>query len=447
MANNYQGKRVTIIGLGKTGLSCVEFFQQRQATIQVMDTRTQPQGVEQLSPDIAVYTGGLSLPQLLASDLIVVSPGISLKTPEIAEAIIAGIDVVGDIELFCREVTAPIVAITGSNGKSTVTTLVYQMAKQAGLNVGLGGNIGIPALSLLNQPYDLYVLELSSFQLETTYSLKAAAATVLNISEDHMNRYQDLEDYRQAKLKIYQGAKVAVINAEDLLTDWQGSSITVDNTTKRVSFAMQHADYHCLTLIDSKILNESQTYLAYQDQALLACSQMKISGGHNYLNALAALALADAVNIERRASLDVLRTFTGLEHRFQTVHQADGVKWINDSKATNVGSTQAALAGLSITGRLHLLLGGDGKGADFSPLQPLLNQTNIFCYCFGQDGKKLAALSSQSQCFTTMVEAVTAIRSNLQAGDIVLLSPACASLDQFPNFEIRGEEFVRLAKM
>lgn len=447
MKYNYQGKTVTIVGLGKTGLSCVEFFKQKQAVIQVMDTRLQPSGLDQLSSNIAVYTGGLSLDWLLASDLIVVSPGIALSTPEIAQAIEAGIEVVGDIELFCREITTPIVAITGSNGKSTVTTLVYQMAQEAGLQVGLGGNIGIPALSLLQQSYDLIVLELSSFQLETTFSLNAAAATVLNISEDHMNRYRDLEDYRQAKLKIYQGAKVAVVNADDPLTDWRNSSVLIGDDTKKVSFATQNADYHCIIRSVSGNPKSSHSYLAHQNQIVIDCEQMKLSGGHNYLNALAALALADAVNIPRQASIAILKHFSGLAHRFQTVYQADGVRWINDSKATNVGSTQAALAGLTFTGKLHLLLGGDGKGADFSPLQPLLKQENIFCYCFGQDGKKLAQLTKQSEYFTTMAEAIAALRPKLQAGDIVLLSPACASLDQFPNFEVRGEEFKRLAEM
>ena len=208
----YQNKIVTVIGLGKTGLSCVDFLLKKQANVRVMDTRTKPSGVEQLAENIPLHTGGLNQEWLLSSDLIVISPGLALKTPEIQTALQQGVDVVGDIELFCREVNKPIIAITGSNGKSTVTSLVSEMAKADGLNVGMGGNIGISALSLLEREYDLYVLELSSFQLETTYSLKATAASVLNVSEDHMNRYVDLEEYRQAKLRIYANCHTAVVN-------------------------------------------------------------------------------------------------------------------------------------------------------------------------------------------------------------------------------------------
>lgn len=434
---NYHNKVVTIVGLGKTGLSCVDFFQAQGAIIQVMDTRAKPSGLEQLSSEIKVHTGGLHLEWLLHSDLIVISPGLSLKTPEIQRAINAGVEVVGDIELFCRAVNKPIVAITGSNGKSTVTTLVYEMAKATGIKVGIGGNIGVPALSLLPQNNDLYVLELSSFQLETTKSLCAAAATVLNVTEDHMNRYVDLEDYRQAKLKIYQNAKVAIINADDKLTD--DVSLSANHQLIKRSFAVCNADYHLLD-------KNNRTFLAYQGEEIIACDELRLTGRHNYLNALAALALADAVAIPREGALQALRQFAGLEHRFQTVHEENGVRWVNDSKATNVGSTQAALNGLTVTGKLHLLLGGDGKGADFSELAPLLAQDFIYCYCFGQDKQQLAKLSSQSQCFDTMAQAVEVIRSRLQNGDMVLLSPACASLDQFTSFEARGEEFVRLAK-
>lgn len=214
MQNQYQGKTITIIGLGTTGLSCVEFFADKQAQVRVIDTRANPAGADKLSKDIPLHTGSLNLEWLLSSDLIVISPGLALATAEIQQAIQAGVEVVGDIELFCREAKAPIIAITGSNGKSTVTTLTTEMAKQAGVKVGMGGNIGVPALSLLKGDYELYVLELSSFQLETTYSLKAKAATILNISEDHMDRYESIKDYRQAKLKIYHNAENVIVNGE-----------------------------------------------------------------------------------------------------------------------------------------------------------------------------------------------------------------------------------------
>ena len=431
----YQNKKVTVIGLGKTGLSCVDFLRAKQADVRVIDTRQQPAGADQLSKEIPLHTGSLNQQWLLESDLIVISPGLAVKTPEIQTALQAGVEVVGDIELFCREADKPIVAITGSNGKSTVTTLVAEMAKAGGLSVGMGGNIGIPALSLLNQQHDLYVLELSSFQLETTYSLKAVAATVLNVTEDHMNRYVDLQDYRHAKLKIYDNCQTAVINGEDALT-----LPTTQCPQQQVFFAENNADYWLRP-------DGHHIYLMACNESILTIDEMKLSGRHNYMNALAAIALAQAAGVNLSGIQTALREFSGLDHRFQLAHMADGVRWINDSKATNVGSTVAALTGLQVKGKLHLLLGGDGKGADFSELATLINQPHIFCYCFGQDGKQLAALSSQSQLFDTMEQAIAAIRPQLQAGDMVLLSPACASLDQFPCFEARGDEFTRLAQL
>ncbi|HDR1343835.1 TPA: UDP-N-acetylmuramoyl-L-alanine--D-glutamate ligase [Pasteurella multocida] len=433
MQTSYKNKKVTVIGLGKTGLSCVDFLLAKQADVRVIDTRTQPAGAEQLAKNVPLHTGSLNQQWLLESDLIIISPGLAVKTPEIQTALAAGIEVIGDIELFCREAKKPIIAITGSNGKSTVTSLVAHMVNAAGLKVGMGGNIGIPALSLLEQAHDMYVLELSSFQLETTYSLKATSATVLNISEDHMNRYVDLEDYRQAKLKIYHHAQTAVINAEDALT-------AMDGLKNGVSFGEDNADYWLKT-------EKGRSYLMAKDERVLACDEMKLVGRHNYMNALAAIALAQAAGIPLESIRRALCGFNGLDHRFQLAHFAHGVRWVNDSKATNVGSTVAALTGLQLNGTLHLLLGGDGKGADFSELASLINQPNIICYCFGQDGEQLAALSPRSQRFSTMEEAINALRPTLSAGDMVLLSPACASLDQFSSFEQRGDEFTRLAKL
>ncbi|URL01535.1 UDP-N-acetylmuramoyl-L-alanine--D-glutamate ligase [Avibacterium sp. 20-126] len=434
--NQYQDKNICVVGLGKTGLSCVEYLLAQQAKVRVMDTRQSPTGVEQLGKNVLVHTGSLNSQWLLESDMIVISPGLAVKTPEIYTALQAGVEVVGDIELFCRAADKPIIAITGSNGKSTVTTLVAEMAKAAGLKVGMGGNIGIPALSLLAQHHDIYVLELSSFQLETTYSLKAVAATVLNVSEDHMNRYVDLEDYRQAKLKIYHHCQTAVINAEDSLTQQEGSL----RAKKQVSFAEHNADYWLKT-------ENGKQYLMAYDEVILPCDEIRLTGRHNYMNALAAIALAQSAGINLQGICTALREFTGLDHRFQLAHLAQGVRWINDSKATNVGSTVAALTGLQVAGKLYLLLGGDGKGADFSELAVLINQPHIECYCFGQDGAKLAQLSTQSHLFDTMEQAIEDFRAKLKEGDMVLLSPACASLDQFASFEKRGEEFTRLAKL
>lgn len=433
---DYQGKKVVIIGLGLTGLSCVDFFMARGVTPRVMDTRISPPGLDKLATSVECHVGSLNEEWLLGADLIVASPGMALANPALSSAAEAGVEIVGDVELFCREAQAPIVAITGSNGKSTVTTLVGEMAKAAGWQVGVGGNIGLPVLTLLKPEYQLYVLELSSFQLETTSSLHAAAATILNVTEDHMDRYPfGLQQYRAAKLRIYENADVCVVNADDALT------MPVRGADKRcISFGADVGDYH---------LNRQQgeIWLRVRGEKVLNTKEMQLTGQHNYTNALAALALADAVNIPRASSLKALTTFGGLAHRFQLAHQHNGVRWINDSKATNVGSTEAALKGLHVQGTLHLLLGGDGKSADFSSLASYLQGDKVGVYCFGRDGAELAQLRPDvSSLFETMEQAMRDISPRLQSGDMVLLSPACASLDQFKNFEQRGDEFTRLAK-
>ncbi|MFP2516244.1 UDP-N-acetylmuramoyl-L-alanine--D-glutamate ligase [Buttiauxella agrestis] len=433
---DYQGKKVVIIGLGLTGLSCVDYFLARGVTPRVMDTRISPPGLDKLPESVERHTGSLNEDWLLAADLIVASPGIAIAHPALSRAADAGVEIVGDIELFCREAQAPIVAITGSNGKSTVTTLVGEMAKAAGVNVGVGGNIGLPALMLLDPNRELYVLELSSFQLETTSSLKAAAATILNVTEDHMDRYPfGLQQYRAAKLRVYENAAVCVVNADDALTmPVRGADV------RCISFGVDVGDYH---------LNHQQgdTWLRVKGEKVLNTKEMKIVGRHNYTNALAALALADAVKLPRSSSLKALTTFTGLAHRFQLAWERNGVRWINDSKATNVGSTEAALNGLKVEGTLHLLLGGDGKSADFSSLSQYLQGSAIRLYCFGRDGAELAALRPDvAEQTETMAEAMKLIATRVQPGDMVLLSPACASLDQFKNFEQRGDQFTQLAK-
>ena len=433
---DYQGKKVVIIGLGLTGLSCVDFFLARGVTPRVIDTRISPPGLDKLPENVERHLGDMNQEWLLDADLIVASPGIALASPALSVAAEAGVEIVGDIELFCREAQAPIVAITGSNGKSTVTTLVGEMAKSAGWNVGVGGNIGLPALMLLKQECDLYVLELSSFQLETTNSLRAAAATILNVTEDHMDRYPlGLQQYRAAKLRVYENAKVCVVNSDDALT------MPIRGADSRcVSFGADVGDYH---------LNRQQgeIWLRVRGEKVLNTREMKVTGKHNFTNALAALALADAVGIPRASSLKALTTFTGLAHRFQLSLEHNGVRWIDDSKATNVGSTEAALNGLHVDGTLHLLLGGDGKSADFSALAQYLQGDNVRLYCFGRDGAQLAALRPEiAEQTETMEQAMRMIAAKVKTGDMVLLSPACASLDQFKNFEQRGDEFSRLAK-
>ncbi len=429
---------VVIVGLGMTGLSCVTYFLNKGITPVVVDSRELPPGEDKLPSSVTLYRGHLHPEVLLAARQIILSPGIALATPEIAAAIKAGVEVIGDIELFVREAKAPIIAITGSNGKSTVTTLVGEMAQAAGVKVAIGGNIGIPALSLLDvsEPYELYVLELSSFQLETTSSLRAAAATVLNVSDDHLDRYPDFEAYRQAKLSIYNNAACVITNRDDPLT-----LADSEYTSSHHSFGMDGDDYGLIT-------DNETCYLAHQGQPLISEDELKIKGTHNLMNALAAIALLDAVGVAREKSFAGLRQFGGLAHRCEFIRKVNGVTWINDTKATNVGATQAALAGLStsVKGRLFLIAGGEGKGADFSPLSVPFTEMISQIYCFGKDRQALAALSDNTVIVDDLAEAVEAISKIATEQDWVLLSPACASLDMYPNYMARGDHFRALVE-
>ncbi|WP_027696340.1 UDP-N-acetylmuramoyl-L-alanine--D-glutamate ligase [Vibrio litoralis] len=431
----WQGiQRVVVVGLGVTGLSVVRYLQKLpyDLSIKVIDTRAKPPGVESLDASVEVHTGSWQLDWLLEADLIVTNPGIALATPEIQQALASNIPVVGDIELFAWTANAPVVAITGSNGKSTVTDLTGVLAKSAGLTVGVGGNIGVPALELLADDVDLYVLELSSFQLETTSSLKLAAAAYLNLSEDHMDRYQGMEDYAEAKQRIFLHADKAIVNRAEPDT-------YPKNDTPVVSFGFDEQDFGLVWL-------EAQEYLSKQGQPIVAVEDLKLVGRHNISNSLVALALLDSVDVELASVVPALKTYSGLTHRCQLVVDNNGIKWINDSKATNVASTLAALSGLQLTGCLHLLVGGVGKGADFSELAPVLKSLNVQLHCFGQDGDSFVPLHPSAQRWETMEQAIKSFHDQLKAGDLVMLSPACASFDQFKNFMSRGDEFTRLAQ-
>ncbi|MGF1680679.1 UDP-N-acetylmuramoyl-L-alanine--D-glutamate ligase [Photobacterium minamisatsumaniensis] len=428
-------KKVVVIGLGMTGLSVINHLLRlpQSLDIKVIDTRDTPPGQEQLPASVELCSGEWQMAWLLSADLIVASPGIALATPALLEAANAGIEIVGDIELFARAVDKPVVAITGSNGKSTVTSLVGEMAKEAGINVGVGGNIGFAALDLLAQEHDLYVLELSSFQLETTSTLHLNAAVYLNLSEDHMDRYPEgLEQYSQAKMRIFHHAALAVYNRDDLAT-------RPDFTGEMTSFGFDCEQYG-LTIVDNV------EWLAYAGEPLMPSADIALVGRHNVANSLAAFALADAVGINRESACRALRRYNGLAHRCQLVADQHGVKWVNDSKATNVASTLAALDGLNMPGKLHLLVGGDGKGADFSPLRSVLLPLDVQLYCYGRDGHLFLGLTEQSVAVETMAEAMEMVASIANEGDMVLLSPACASFDQYPNFMARGDAFVALAQ-
>lgn len=428
-------QNVVVVGLGITGLSVVKHLVKYQphCTVKVIDTRDNPPGKESLPQNVELHSGSWQTEWLAQADLVVANPGIALATPEIQAVLARGGVVVGDIELFAWAVEKPVVAITGSNGKSTVTDLTGVLAKAAGLQVGVGGNIGVPALDLLEQDADLYVLELSSFQLETTSSLKLAAAAFLNLSEDHMDRYQGMDDYRDAKRRIFKHAQFALVNRDDRET------YPVDSQSV-VTFGFDNQEFG-VDVIDG------EEWLVDHNTPVIRSQDLTLVGRHNVSNALVSLALLKLANVDYTLSLEALKAYNGLTHRCQVVADKHNVKWVNDSKATNVASTLAALSGLECQGTLYLLVGGVGKGADFSELAPVLhNIARVQLCCFGEDADQFMPLHPSAQKFDTMQQIFETLSPQLVAGDMVMLSPACASFDQFNNFMARGDAFTELAQ-
>jgi len=425
-----------IVGLGKTGVSCVRYLAKQGFNLAVVDSRMDPPGLAELRqnfPDIKVYLGGFDEEVLSKADELIISPGVALSEPAIAACLKRGIEVVGDIELFARATKIPIVAITGSNGKSTVTSIVGAMLKAAGRKVGVGGNLGKPALDLLDEEAEFYVLELSSFQLETTNSLQPAAAVVLNISPDHMDRYRDLTEYLAAKQRIYFGCRAAIINRDDPL-----SYANVVLPQKVISFGIDKPSVGNFGI--------SNGYLMYGDKKLLFMDDLKIKGRHNAANALAALALGTAINLPFSAMLQALLDFPGLPHRCQWVAKVGDVDWYNDSKGTNVGATKSALEGLGAEreSKIILIAGGIAKDKDFSLLHDPVAKYVRAVVLIGKDAELIErALTGASKILhaSSMADAVAISNQEALPKDAVLLSPACTSFDMFNNFEHRGEVF------
>ncbi|MBL4827181.1 MAG: UDP-N-acetylmuramoyl-L-alanine--D-glutamate ligase [Spongiibacteraceae bacterium] len=434
-------KRV-IVGLGLTGMSCARYFSRKKQVFSVVDSRNKPPGLEQFKqqfPDVPITLGVIGKDDLLDADQLVVSPGVALDEPAIAQAIEHGVKVCGDIDLFCEQACAPVIAITGSNGKSTVTTLLGKMFTQAGKRVAVGGNIGIPALDLLDDSEpDYYVLELSSFQLERAGNLNVALATVLNISADHMDRYSSLLPYHQAKHRIFRGCKKVLINRADPL-----SRPLVAEDVERWTFSLDKPDFKGFGLIKENGFE----FLAFEFERLMPVSELKIAGRHNIENALAALALGKAAGLLLAPMLEVLKTFTGLPHRCQFVAESHGVCYYNDSKGTNVGAAIAAVTGLASSAKkVVLIAGGDAKGADFSPLLATLDLYARGVVLIGEAAQQLQQLLKgkiKLLVALTMDEAVAQARKLAQPGDAVLLSPACASFDMFDNYQHRGDVFTQ----
>ncbi|MCK5869939.1 UDP-N-acetylmuramoyl-L-alanine--D-glutamate ligase [Methylococcaceae bacterium CS1] len=437
---NKESSKVVVVGLGLTGLSVAYFLDSLGLQFAIVDSRKKPPFNDELLakvPDVAVFTDGFDQAVFDVASHIIVSPGVSMDEPMIQQAIANGVRPLSDIDLFACSVSEQVVAITGSNGKSTVTTLLGDMAIAAGKRVAVGGNLGTPALNLLNKDAELYVLELSSFQLERTSQLTAVAATVLNISEDHLDRYANLDAYIAQKNKVYAGNGVMLVNLDCPY------ATKVQQTNRNVlTFGFKEkADYSVVETAEGKSL-------AFHERAIFPVNELLINGVHNQANAMAALALGSTIGLPEQVMCDVLRIYKGLEHRVQFVANINGVSWINDSKATNVGACVAALKGYKDS-TVVLIAGGDAKAADMSDLVPLLKEKVKTLLLIGKDSQRIEqAVNGCIPVFDvgTLKKAVQKASKIAQPGDTVLLSPACASLDQFANYKDRGEQFVTEVK-
>ncbi len=427
-----------IAGLGRTGLASARWLSALGLEVMVTDSRPEPPGLAALLrelPQVPLFLGGLAEAALADCGQVLLSPGISVADPFVAAARRRGLPVLGDVELFARCVQAPVLAITGSNGKSTVTALLGEMARRAGRRAAVGGNIGTPVLELpLAPPADLYILELSSYQLETTTSLNAAAAVILNLSPDHLDRHGDLAAYAAAKARIHGGTGMVVWNRDE-----PGLQALLPAARPLCSFGAGAppgaSDYGLRE-------RAGRSWLVRGGEFILPLAELAMAGGHNALNALAALALGEAAGLPQAAMVEALRHFPGLPHRMELLGEWQGVRWYNDSKATNVGATLAALEG--VAGPLVLIAGGEGKGADFAPLRPLLAQKARAVLLLGRDAPLLEQALAGAvpvQRVADMAEAVAAAWQLARRGDQVLLSPACASLDMFENYQARGQAF------
>lgn len=432
-----QTGRTIVVGLGRTGLSCARYLQSRGVSFAVTDSRAAPpesSALRQLAPDADTFFGGFDDTLLDGATQIIVSPGVSLREPFLMSAANRSVPIAGDIELFAREVKAPVAAITGTNGKSTVTTLVARMAEAAGKRVLAGGNLGRPALELLDEPVpDLYVLELSSFQLDTTQSLHTAAAAVLNVTPDHMDRYATLQDYAASKARIFAHCDAAIVNLDDVAVRGMAGRLQ-----RVLGFSLLRdpaADY-CAAQLDGDVA------LMQGDAQIALMSELKITGLHNAANALASLAMSEALGLARERCVQVLREFPGLPHRSQWLADIDGVRYVDDSKGTNVGATLAAVAGMP--GSLVVIAGGQGKGQDFAPLAAAFRNKVRHIVLLGEDAKLIGdALAGvcTMQFARDMDEAVQLSANAARSGETVLLSPACASLDMFRDYAHRGDVF------
>jgi UDP-N-acetylmuramoylalanine--D-glutamate ligase len=425
--------RLLIVGLGATGYSVAQFLQQTPIKFGIIDSRRNPplmNSLREQMPDVPVFLGGFEQSAMEVATHLLISPGVSLDEKAISKAVLAGVTVLSDIDLFACATDKPIIAITGSNGKSTVTTMLGDMGNAAGIKTAIGGNLGTPALDLLVQDSDLYVLELSSFQLERTSALNAVAAAVLNLSPDHLDRHDGMADYAREKQRIFRGDGAVVLNADDPLVmamAGEGRSCLTFSVLHHADFYLQRGDIN---------------YLMFGEQKLMRADELRLEGAHNIGNALAALALGHAVGLDLDAMCQALKKFKGLSHRMQKVAEQHGVIWVNDSKATNIGACIAALEGYE--NKVILIAGGDAKGANMRELAPVIKARTKTVILMGKDAALIdEALAGCVPVYyaANMKEAVSLARQHCVSGDIVLLSPACASLDQYKSYADRGNKF------
>lgn len=447
MSKHFEQQRIAVLGMGDTGFSALRWLRHMGAEVVMFDSRQHPAGQDRLHaefPEVECHLGPFKAELLAAMDMIVASPGVSLREPVIAQLMAQGKPVVGDVELFAlyRAPYAKVIAITGSNGKTTVTSLVGEICRQSGLNTIVAGNIGLPVLDTLLMPVpDVYVLELSSFQLECMHSLQVDAATVLNLSEDHMDRYDGMADYALAKARIYQHARMAVVNRDD------PGSAALAGALPQVSFGVNPSPS-----INDYGLNEAG-WLCAGNRHYIEADTLQIRGKHNIANALAAIALTQAIGIDKVSILRTVQSFGGLPHRVEWVANIGEIDFYDDSKGTNVGATCAAISGMLKQGKpqkVVLIAGGDGKGQDFSPLRDAVLHHARAVVLIGRDGPKIQQVLHDVQLpvvdAVDLTAAVQIARTLAEAGDAVLLSPACASFDMFRNYEHRAQVFVEAVK-
>ena len=462
MKNEWAGREVLVLGLGDTGLSCVRWLARRGAAVRAADTREAPPALGAIRADfpaVRVELGAFDASLLAGVDTVVASPGVALGEPLLRAAVARGLEVVGDVEIFGREIAraapgARVLGITGTNGKSTVTALAGAMGRAAGLRTVVAGNIGLPVLDALSQfegqtpafretPESdpriptLFVLELSSYQLETTSSLPLDAAAMLNLSQDHLDRYDTMRDYARAKERIFLNARTRIVNRDDA---WSQAMAGGERT---FSFGLEDP------ASDTEWgLEASRRWLRRGAEDLLPLRDMAMKGLHNAANALAAHALLSAIDAPREALARAIREFKGLAHRVEPVAQARGVRFYDDSKGTNVGATVAALEGFHDP--VILIAGGDGKGQDFSPLAPAVKAHARAVVIIGRDGPLIAEVLRPTgvpiDAAASMQEAVEGAFARARPGDAILLSPACASFDMFRNYGHRGEAFAECAR-